>query len=674
MDFLSQLALDKVGYTLAALANLIFFLLLLATKANNLPRLLLLGWTLNCCAWAAYYLLSGAVPYDNAFSLLLELTRYYLLLLFLLAVLSSGTRQAGQLIKSKTAALLTVAMLLWYPLCYWQLISVNLIFTGSLALCILQLAFVEALYRRSAENKWQYKPLVISLSLSLLFDFVLLAESALFGEVDSQLWAARGYVYASLVPLMLLSVRRIKAWGISVYVSRDIVLQSSLVLASGAYLCLLAIAGFYIRYVGGTWSNLLQTTFFSLGFAMLALLLFSGALRRKLKVYIEKHFFANKFDYRQKWLELTRLLRQVDLSQTEQYDTILQAWLTAVGYSRGCLIRLPTNAPAKCLATINRAALTADEAVLLKRYSSAYALQHWVVDLSETDDNFVRQQQDLKNIDAQLLLPIHADGELWGICMINTPDVDKQKLNWELRDYLMLVTEQTASYLLLMEASKTLSENAQFAAFSRMSSFVVHDLKNVKAQLDLLLQNARKHKANPAFIDDVFDTLDAMQQRLNTMLSQLNSKRNQRETVSAFDVGTMIQSVITQRCATKLPLPVLQVVTPCQVRFDKERFASVIYNLLDNAQHATAADGCITITVNTDKHNLQLEIVDNGCGMSEDFIHQRLFKPFDSTKGNSGMGVGAYDALHFAQQHNGQLLVNSKPNIGTTFTLVLPLH
>lgn len=674
MDFLSQLALDKVGYTLAALANLIFFLLLLATKANNLPRLLLLGWTLNCCAWAVYYLLSGAVPYGNALSLLLELSRYYLLLLFLLAVVSPGTRHVSQLIKSKTTALLTVAVLLWYPLCYWQLISANLIFTGSLALCILQLAFVEALYRRSAENKWQYKPLVISLSLSILFDFVLLAESALFGQVDSQLWAARGYVCASLLPLMLLSVRRIKAWGISVYVSRDIVLQSSLVLASGAYLCLLAIAGFYIRYVGGTWSNLLQTTFFSLGFAMLALLLFSGALRRKLKVYIEKHFFANKFDYRQKWLELTRLLRQVDLSKSEQYDTILQAWLTAVGYSRGCLIRLPTNAPAKCLATINRAALTADEAILLKRYSSAYTLQHWVVDLSETEDNFVRQQQDLKNIDAQLILPIHADGELWGICMINTPDVDKQKLNWELRDYLMLVTEQTASYLLLMEASKTLSENAQFAAFSRMSSFVVHDLKNVKAQLDLLLQNASKHKTNPAFIDDMFDTLNAMQQRLNTMLSQLNSKRNQRETISAFDVGTMIQSVITQRCATKLPLPVLQIVTPCQARFDKERFASVIYNLLDNAQHATAADGSISVTVNTDKNNLLLEIVDNGCGMSEDFINQRLFKPFDSTKGNSGMGVGAYDALHFAQQHNGQLLVNSKPNVGTTFTLVLPLH
>lgn len=674
MDFLSQLALDKVGYTLAALANLIFFLLLLATKANNLPRLLLLGWTLNCCAWAVYYLLSGAVPYGNALSLLLELSRYYLLLLFLLAVVSPGTKHVGQLIKSKTTALLTVAVLLWYPLCYWQLISANLIFTGSLALCILQLAFVEALYRRSAENKWQYKPLVISLSLSILFDFVLLAESALFGQVDSQLWAARGYVCASLLPLMLLSVRRIKAWGISVYVSRDIVLQSSLVLASGAYLCLLAIAGFYIRYVGGTWSNLLQTTFFSLGFAMLALLLFSGALRRKLKVYIEKHFFANKFDYRQKWLELTRLLRQVDLSKSEQYDTILQAWLTAVGYSRGCLIRLPTNAPAKCLATINRAALTADEAILLKRYSSAYTLQHWVVDLSETEDNFVRQQQDLKNIDAQLILPIHADGELWGICMINTPDVDKQKLNWELRDYLMLVTEQTASYLLLMEASKTLSENAQFAAFSRMSSFVVHDLKNVKAQLDLLLQNASKHKTNPAFIDDMFDTLNAMQQRLNTMLSQLNSKRNQRETISAFDVGKMIQSVITQRCATKLPLPVLQVVTPCQARFDKERFASVIYNLLDNAQHATAADGSISVTVNTDKNNLLLEIVDNGCGMSEDFINQRLFKPFDSTKGNSGMGVGAYDALHFAQQHNGQLLVNSKPNVGTTFTLVLPLH
>ena len=674
MDFLPHLALDKVGYALSAIASLIFFLLLLVTRVKNLPRLLLLGWTLVCCAWAAYYLLYAVTPYSSKVSLLFELLRYYVLLLFLITALNSATSNFSLLIRNKATQLITGTLLLWYPLCYWQLISDNLIFTGSLALCILQLAFLEALYRRAGDDKWQYKPMVVSLGLCLLFDFVLLAESALFAQVDNQLWAARGYVCAALLPLMILSVRRISAWGISVYVSRDIVLQSSLVLASGAYLCLIAIAGFYIRYIGGSWSSLLQTTFIALGFAMLAFLLFSGAVRRKLKVFIEKHFFANKFDYRLKWLELTRLLRQIDLSKANQYDAILQAWLSAVGYNRGCLVRLPGNTTPYCLAVANRAALTQDELVLISRYKQRFAKQHWIVDLSDSDNSFVKLQQDLSNLDVQLLLPIHADGELWGLCMINTPDIDKQQLNWELRDYLMLVTEQTASYLLLMEASKIFSENAQFAAFSRMSAFVVHDLKNVKAQIDLTLENAKKHRQNPAFIDDTFDTLSAMQQRLENMLAQLSNKRHKNDSVSAFDAAEVIQQVITQRCAAKKPLPRFRALQQCQLRLNKERFSSVIYHLLDNAQHASGENGHIDVTLDTQQTQLIVQITDNGCGMSEDFISTRLFKPFDSTKGNSGMGVGAYDALHFAQQHNGQLLVKSSEGIGTTFTLMLPLH
>jgi putative PEP-CTERM system histidine kinase len=674
MDVITELALDKIGFAVAALANLLFFLLILVTRVKNLPRFLLLCWSFLTVSWALYYLFSAALPYSNALSILLELGRALLLILFLITVLGPQQQGIRQLVFNRSAQLISVSIIMWYLLCYWQLISANIIFTGSLALCILQLALLEALYRKAGDNKWQYKPLVLSISVCLVFDFVLLAESALFGEVDPQLWAARGFVYAAMVPFIIVAVRRINAWGISVYVSRDIVLQSSLVLVAGIYLCIIAIAGFYIRYIGGSWSNLLQTTFVVLGFAMLALMLFSGAVRRKFKVFIEKHFFANKFDYRLKWLELTQHLRQVDISKPEQYETILQAWIKAIGYSRGCLVKASVNAPLIPLACVNRSALSNDEHILIGRYISKYAKQHWLVDLSDKFDPFASQQSDLVNTDIQLILPIHTEDQLWGLCLINAPDIDKQKLNWELRDYLMLVTEQISSYLMLMQASKALSENAQFAAFSRMSAFVVHDLKNVKAQIDLTLRNAEKHRNNPAFIDDTFDTLQAMQTRLDNMLSQLSNKRIQSEATTTFNVAQLIQQVITSRCAAKRPLPEFIAGSDIELSLNKERFASVLYHLIDNAQHATADNGNIRVTLSCESDMVVLQIKDDGCGMSAEFIQQRLFKPFDSTKGNSGMGVGAYDALHFAEQHNGQLLVSSKEGIGTTFTLKLPLH
>ena len=60
-----------------------------------------------------------------------------------------------------------------------------------------------------------------------------------------------------------------------------------------------------------------------------------------------------------------------------------------------------------------------------------------------------------------------------------------------------------------MDLKERLEENAKFAAFNRMSAFVVHDLKNVLAQIDLILCNAQQHKNNPEFIDDTFDKDDS---------------------------------------------------------------------------------------------------------------------------------------------------------------------
>src|SRR5690606_40634226 len=132
---------------------------------------------------------------------------------------------------------------------------------------------------------------------------------------------------------------------------------------------------------------------------------------------------------------------------------------------------------------------------------------------------------------------------------------------------------------LLTLASKALSENAQFAAFSRMSAFVVHDLKNVKAQLDLMLNNSKKHMQNPEFIQDSFDTLEAMQQRLGNMLSQLTDKRSDSNNSSKFSVAQELEQVIKHKCAVRKPLPTLQVLNNCMLSLDKERFNSVLYHL-----------------------------------------------------------------------------------------------
>ena len=95
---------------------------------------------------------------------------------------------------------------------------------------------------------------------------------------------------------------------------------------------------------------------------------------------------------------------------------------------------------------------------------------------------------------------------------------------------------------------------------------------------------------------------------------------------------------------------------------------------MSNAQQATSDDGKIDITIelSVDEKYMLINLMDTGSGMSEDFIRKRLFKPFDTTKGNAGMGIGAFDAKAYLERIGGQLLVQSKQQQGTTFTLRIP--
>lgn len=673
MDWLAVLSPEQIGFTLAAIAYFGLLLLILTTRSRNVPKLLLIVFILSSFVWALYYAVTQAAPYSNNLSKVVELGRQLTLLLFLLAALQPH-KYLLEFINKPYTLITAVLAVVWLLIALVLPANNSLLYTGSLAFCVVQLAMLEALYRKaSVSERWQFKPLVIALAASIIFDFVLLAESALFARIDLQLWQARGFVFAVLVPVLTLSIRRISAWEIRVYISRDVVLQSTLVLAAGLYLCLLALTGFYLRYVGGSWSELLQTSFIVLGFVLMLLLLFSATMRRKIKVFIEKHFFENRFDYREQWLKLTRGLQAINLSQDNRYQEVLKVWLAAINYNQGALIQYQANASVKVLANIHRPALSETELVLLQRYYQTYQDQHWQLDLSSNDSHLL-QGLDRTQLYSQLLLPIRTQEGLWGVCLMQTDPAQRLPLNWELRDYLSVVSEQVSALLQLMQSSDKLSENAQFAAFSRMSAFVVHDLKNIKAQLDLLLRNAVKHKHNPEFIDDSFATLSAMQQRLEHMLQQLSSKQSATERQSSFSVGRLIQKIITERCANKAPTPELHFSEDCQLTLDQHRFANVLFHLLDNAQHATAADGRIDLYLAKDLHNLTIHIQDTGCGMTADFIEQRLFKPFDTTKGNAGMGIGVYDAKTFIEQAGGTLSVNSEPGVGTTFSIRLPLH
>jgi putative PEP-CTERM system histidine kinase len=204
-----------------------------------------------------------------------------------------------------------------------------------------------------------------------------------------------------------------------------------------------------------------------------------------------------------------------------------------------------------------------------------------------------------------------------------------------------------------------------------MSAFLVHDLKNIQAQLGLINSNVKRHRDNPAFIDDVFETIESATSRLDKVLTQLRNKQLAESNKTSVNVKVLIDKVVNQRNVQQ-PSVTIDSVVDVEVFIDKETFSSVLNHLLQNAQEATNESGWVKINTEKINNNLHLAIIDDGCGMSKDFIKSRLFKPFDTTKGNAGMGIGVYEAKQFIESIGGTMQVTSFENEGSIFTLVIP--
>jgi signal transduction histidine kinase len=99
-----------------------------------------------------------------------------------------------------------------------------------------------------------------------------------------------------------------------------------------------------------------------------------------------------------------------------------------------------------------------------------------------------------------------------------------------------------------------------------------------------------------------------------------------------------------------------------------------IYHAIRNAQDATPADGSVSVEVQPNGKKCAVSIVDTGLGMDEVFVRERLFKPFDSTKGTSGMGIGAYQIRETVRLAGGRMDVVSAPGQGTRLTMVLDME
>lgn len=676
--------LAAIGYALAAIAYLGLTGLIVASWRRRPQGRLLVFATGLSAVWAAFSALAtwGVVP--PRIDLAAEVARngaWLALLLYILRLrLPPGAVLPAPLRLIRTLSIALVGALLFasvYPfiaptqpvLARW---AGNL---GLVLLTVMGLVLTEQVYRSTRpEDRWAIKFLCLGLGGLFVYDFYLYANAALFNAVDAQVWAARGYVAALVTPLIAVSAARNPEWSAPVGLSRSMAFHTASMLGAGIYLLLMAGAGYYLRLFGGEWGDVVQTVFIFAAAMLLVLLMFSGTLRARLRVFLSKHFFSYRYDYREEWLNFTRTLTEGRPGE-QLCERAVEALARLLESPGGALWMREGDAGYQRASHWNWADLQGVEPAD-SSFIQWLAAKQWVVDLDE-----MKVRRDLygdldtpawlRNAgNAWLVVPLMLHDELLGFVVLKH-SLGNVTFNWEVSDLLKVAARQTAAHLAQMRAANQLIVARQFESFNRTTTFVIHDLKNLVAQLSLLLANAEKYRHNPEFQADMLDTVESAVARMNKVLAQLRRGSDTAEAQSVALADVLNEAADSKR-AFKLRPTLALPPRSLRVRAERDRLTRAIGHLLQNALEATPPTGQVTLRGFAESGQAIIEIIDTGCGMDDEFIRSRLFQPFDSTKG-AGMGIGAYECRETLRTLGGNIEVDSAPGRGTRFRLSLPL-
>lgn len=619
-------------------------------------------------------------------SALLDLARYGAWYAFLLAILAPDSNNGNSPHSTVAwwlrgscwiliAAGVTVQFALfagWVKTEEW----LRALITLGLAQAIAGLILTEQFFRTVTEDsRWNVKPLCLALLFQFGFDIYLFSDAMMFSRLDGDVLIVRGFVHVITLPLLMLATERNKDWISKIRLSQKATFHSVTLLSSGLYLLFMAGVGYYVRYFGGEWGRAFQLALFFAGMLILGILLVSGSARARMKVLVGKHFFRYRYDYREEWLRFTETLsaQKSPQSMGEQSIRGLANMVESPGgalwlkhseqdtYSQHARWNFP-----EC-PNVEHANSHLCQFLLASR---------WIVNLEEYRCFPARY----KNLEipgwiselphAWLIVPLMVGNEMQGFVILASARAPIN-VDWEINDLLRTAGCQAAGFLANMQATEALLEVRKFDAFNKMSAFVVHDLKNIITQLSLMLKNAERHHDNPEFQEDMLMTVNHAVERMRQLMMQLREGSPPPGRACGVNLADVIRRIQKDKMNQGRQIET-RIGDQLVARGHEERLERVLGHLAQNALDATPSTGRVWIALERSNDKAAIEVGDTGHGMSKEFVQQRLFKPFQSTK-EAGMGIGAYESAQYIRELGGEMQVDSEPDKGTRITLTLPL-
>ncbi len=670
------------SFAIATAAHVAFALLLLRGWRGRRAGLPLLVATLGSAGWAGVGLLVVLAPVAATF-ILLEAANGLRIALWLwvaLTVLAISRGEGARPARYRGAPLqrlcvLAVAAKLVVAVAWLALPESLLLRQGNhvagLALAVVGLMLVETIYKSSdSTGRWATKHLLIGLGGVFAFELFWYADALLVQRLSAFAIAGQALLSVVVIPLVAVAAVRIRDFTLDIHVSRDLVVQSSALIASGAYLLAVAAVGFLIRELGVDWGPTLQLVFL-FGAALLLLTLFSsGQLRAQGRLLIERSFFNFAYDYRKEWRRFVATMADGDTGRS-LYERAVQAAADPLECSAGILYLRQRDDHHRQAASWNWAVPVGagpPPTALLERIPADRPLLELP---PAAGAGGAALDWPTRPREAHALLVLQSRSHRVGAVLLGRPRVAR-RLTWEDHELFAILAEQIGSYIAEEQKTRALAEAQRFEHLTRNVSFVAHDLKNIVSQLSLHLQQADRHGSNPEFMRDTLLTVQESVAKMQGLLRRLKNNEAEDGETQLVDLVDLLEDVAKRKKRAGATLELLVEAPAAMVRASPPALAVVVENLIDNAYESGGDRLRLGIARGSDDPaTIVLSIADNGGGMSRAFVDDHLFRPFASTK-PGGLGIGMYQCRALVERWGGALDIDSEPGCGTTVRISLP--
>jgi len=543
------------------------------------------------------------------------------------------------------------------------------------ALVLVHNLYVGAISGQRDAVRWT----ALALALMWGYDLNFYTIAYLGRMIPQEMVALRGLVQIAAVLLVSVGAMR-GGSALRFSPSRSVAFQSLSLLVIGGYLILMVAAAQSVAWLGGNVSQLAQLGFAFATTVVILAVVPSGRLRGWLNVMLAKHFFQHRYDYRAEWLRFTRTIGRGGPSASPLHARVVQALADITDSANGIMLIPGEGGDLVLAARWQWPTIEVPAEAMPLATAQFFEQRGFIVDLDEVRAGTDHEgeaahmpQWLVEEHAAWALVPLLHFDRLVGLVVLGRPLLAR-KLDWEDFDLLRVVGQQLASYIAEHNGQSALLEASRFDEFNRRIAFVMHDIKNLASQLALLARNAERHADNPAFRKDMLVTLTNAADKLNALLARLSRYgAGGVQRLEPVDAAEVIEAIAARYRGAGGECPVYAAAgQPCLVMASRETLEQVLAHLVQNAIDASQPGMAVILQARFDGLGGVIEVSDTGCGMSADFVRNRLFKPFVSTKAG-GFGIGVFEARELVRAMNGRLEVESREGLGSRFTVRLPL-